>query len=381
MDFNLTEQQEMIRRTVRDIAQKVVAPRAAEIDRTGEYPWDIKDILAKQGLLGILIPEEYGGIGADLLTVVLVIEELAKVSGSVSTIMVGAVDGVYSMLLAANDDQKKRYFPGLARGELGGAIAITEPEAGSDVSGMKTRAVLQGDNFVLDGVKHFITMGGGESELFTVYAVTDPARGIKGFSAFIVEREFAGFRTGKPEDKMGVRAIPLVDIVMDNCLVPKANLLGREGEGFRIVMQALERTRPGVAAQSLGLAEGALGYAVEYAKNRVQFGQPIGQFQGIQFMLADMATQIEAARYLTYRAATSLSKGDKEGPRFGSMAKLLASDTAMRVTTDAVQVLGGYGYMKDYPVERFMRDAKITQILVGTNQIQRVIIGRSLLGQ
>ena len=381
MDFNLTEQQEMIRRTVRDIAQKVVAPRAAEIDRTGEYPWDIKDILAKQGLLGILIPEEYGGIGADLLTVVLVIEELAKVSGSVSTIMVGAVDGVYSMLLAANDDQKKRYFPGLARGELGGAIAITEPEAGSDVSGMKTRAVLQGDNFVLDGVKHFITMGGGESELFTVYAVTDPARGIKGFSAFIVEREFAGFRIGRPEDKMGVRAIPLVDIVMDNCLVPKANLLGREGEGFRIVMQALERTRPGVAAQSLGLAEGALGYAVEYAKNRVQFGQPIGQFQGIQFMLADMATQIEAARYLTYRAATSLSKGDKEGPRFGSMAKLLASDTAMRVTTDAVQVLGGYGYMKDYPVERFMRDAKITQILVGTNQIQRVIIGRSLLGQ
>ncbi len=381
MDFNFTEQQEMIRRTVRDIAQKVVAPRAAEIDRTGEYPWDIKDILAKQGLLGILIPEEYGGIGADLLTVVLVIEELAKVSGSVSTIMVGAVDGVYSMLLAANEEQKKRYFPGLATGELGGAIAITEPEAGSDVSGMKTRAVLDRDNYVLDGVKHFITMGGGQSELFTVYAVTDPERGVKGFSAFIVEREFAGFRTGKPEDKMGMRALPLVDLIMDNCKVPKTNLMGREGDGFKIVMHALEHTRPGVAAQSLGLAEGALDYAIEYAKTRVQFGQPIGQFQGIQFMLAEMATQVEAARYLTYRAATSLSKGDKEGPRYGSMAKLFASDAAMKVTTDAVQVLGGYGYMKDYPVERFMRDAKITQILVGTNQIQRVIIGRSLLGQ
>ncbi len=379
MDFKLTEQQELIRRTVRDIAQKVVAPRAAEIDRTGEYPWDIKEVLAQQGLLGMLIPEEYGGSGADLLTVCLVIEELAKVDGSSSCIVVGAVDGTFTMLIASNEDQKKRYFPHLATGAMGGAIAITEPGAGSDVSAMTTKAVRDGDCYRLTGVKHFITMGGGESELFTVFAVTEPGKGTKSFSAFIVERDYPGFKIGKHEDKMGVRGVPNVEIIMEDVRVPAHNLLGKEGDGFKLVMQALDRARPGVAAQSLGLAQGALDYAVQYAKTRVQFGQPVGEFQGVQFMLADMATQVEAARYLTYRAATLIQEGSREGPKIAAMAKLFASDTAMRVTTDAVQVLGGYGYMKDYPVERMMRDAKLMQLFVGTNQIQRVIVGRALL--
>lgn len=379
MNFTLTEQQEMIRRTVRDIAQKVVAPRAAEMDRTGEYPWDIKEILARQGLLGLLIPEEYDGVGADLLTACLVIEELAKVDGSTACIVVGAVDGVFTMLIAANEDQKKRYFPHLASGAMGGAIAITEPGAGSDVAAMSTRAVRDGDYYRLSGVKHFITMGGGISELFTVFAITDPSKGARGISTFIVEKDYRGFKIGKHEDKMGMRAVPNVEIIMEDVLVPANNLLGKEGDGFKLVMQALDRARPGVAAQSVGLAQGALDYAIEYSKNRVQFGQPIGEFQGIQFMLADMATQVEAARYLTYRAATAIQEGAKEGPKLAAMAKLLASDTAMRVTTDAVQVLGGYGYMKDYPVERMMRDAKLMQLFVGTNQIQRLIVGRALL--
>lgn len=378
MDFSLTEQQELIRRTVRDIAQKVVAPRAAEIDRTGEYPWDIKEVLANQGLLGLLIPEEYGGGGADLLTAALVIEELAKVDASSSCIMVGAVDGVFTLLLAANEDQRNRYFPHIATGAMGGAIAITEPGAGSDVGAMTTKAVKDGDVYRITGVKHFITMGGGVSELFTVFAITDPGKGAKSFSAFIIENDSPGFTIGKHEDKMGVRGVPNVEIIMDNVQVPASNLLGKEGDGFKLTMQALDRARPGVAAQSVGIAQGALDFALEYSKTRVQFGQPIGQFQGIQFMLADMATQIEAARYLTYRAAVLVDEGAKDGPKVAAMAKLLASDTAMKVTTDAVQVVGGYGYMKDYPVERMMRDAKLMQLFVGTNQIQRMIIARAM---
>ncbi len=380
MDFELTEQQHLIRRTVRDIAQKVVAPRAAEIDRTGEYPWDVKKVLADQGLLGLLVPEEYGGGGADLLTAVLVIEELAKVDASCACIMVGAVDGIFAMLLAANEDQRNRYFSKIATGEMGGAIAITEPGAGSDVAAMTTRAVRDGDVYRINGVKHFITMGGGISELFTVFAITDPGKGAKSFSAFIIENDYPGFTIGKHEDKMGVRGVPNVEILMDNVAVPAYNLLGKEGDGFKLTMLALDRARPGVAGQSVGIAQGALDCAIDYSKTRIQFGQPIGQFQGIQFMLADMATQVEAARYLTYRAATMIDEGAKDGPKIAAMAKLMASDTAMRVTTDAVQVLGGYGYMKDYPVERMMRDAKLMQLFVGTNQIQRMIIARAMVG-
>jgi alkylation response protein AidB-like acyl-CoA dehydrogenase len=370
----------MIRRTVRDIAQKTVAPRAAEIDRSGEYPWDIKEVLAKQNLLGINIPEEYDGVGADLLTVCLVIEELAKVCCTTACIIVGVVDGIYPMLLAANEEQKGRYFPRLASGEITAAIAITEPGAGSDVAAMSTRAVLEGDHYRISGVKHFISMGGGVSDVYSLFATTDPSKGVRGISAFIVEKDYPGFQIGKHEDKMGFRGLPNVELILQDVRVPKENLMGQEGEGFKLVMQALDRARPGVAAQATGLAQGALDYAVEYSKTRVQFGQPIGQFQGIQFMLADMATQTEAARYLTYRAADLLDRGAREGPKFAAMAKLFASDTAMRVTTDAVQVLGGYGYMKDHPVERMMRDAKLLQLYVGTNQIQRVVIGRSLVG-
>ncbi|MDP2725955.1 MAG: acyl-CoA dehydrogenase family protein [Dehalococcoidia bacterium] len=379
MDFAFTEQQELIRRTVRDIAQKVVAPRAAEIDRTGEYPWDIKEVLVKQNLFGLTIPEEYDGFGADLMTVCLVIEELAKVDCSVAGIMVGVVDGIYALSIAANEEQKKRYFPKLASGAIGGAIAITEPGAGSDVAAMSTRGVLEGDHYTLNGVKHFITMGGGVSEIFTVFAITDPSKGARGISAFIVEKDYKGFTIGKHEDKMGMRSLPNVELILEDVSVPVANLLGKEGDGFKIVMQALDRARPGVAAQSVGLAQGAVDYAIEYSKTRVQFGQPIGEFQGVQFMLADMATQVEAARYLTYKSASLIDQKSKEGPKFAAMAKLFASDTAMRVTTDAVQVLGGYGYIKDHPVERMMRDAKLMQLYVGTNQIQRIIIGRALL--
>jgi len=377
--FRLTDEQETMRAAVRRIAQEVVAPRAAEIDSKGEYPWDIKEAFARYDLLGLPIPQEYGGVGADRLSICLAIEEIARVCAS-SSLILGVQDlGCTPIVLAGTDEQKRRYLAPAASGEYLAAFALTEPGAGSDAAAMATRAVREGDYYRLNGVKCFIT-NAGVAHFYCVFAMTAPEQGTRGVSAFIVERDTPGFRVARLENKMGIRGSPTGELVLQDCLVPKDNLLGREGDGFRLAMMTLDRTRPGIGAQAVGIAQGALDYAIEYAKQRVQFGRPIAQFQGIQFMLADMAIQIEAARQLVYRAAVVVETGGPEMTKLSAMAKCFAADTAMRVTTDAVQILGGYGYMKEYPVERMMRDAKITQIYEGTNQIQRLVVARAIIG-
>lgn len=385
MSYQLTEEQEMLRQTVQRLAEEKVAPRAAEIDEKDEYPWDLKEMIAEQGLLGAGIPEEYGGTGAGLPSVCLIVEEIAKVSASASLIVAAQELGMMPILLGGSEEQKQKYLPGIADGDQIAAFALTEPNAGSDAGSVKTRAVREGDKYLLSGQKCFIT-NGSIADVFTVFATTDPKAGLKGLSAFIVEKNYPGLSVGKKEHKMGIRGSETTEIIFDNCPVPAENLLGKEGRGFKIAMMTLDCTRPVIGAQAVGIAQGALDYAVNYAKQRVQFGKPIASFQGIQFMLADMATKVEAARQLVYKAAFLIENAKKnnvpasEVSRFSSMAKLFASDVAMQVTVDAVQVLGGYGYMKEYPLERMMRDAKITQIYEGTNQIQRVVIAKNLLG-
>ncbi|MBF7082282.1 acyl-CoA dehydrogenase [Desulfallas sp. Bu1-1] len=385
MSYQLTEEQEMLRQTVQRLAEEKVAPRAAEIDEKDEYPWDLKEMIAEQGLLGAGIPEEYGGTGAGLPSVCLIVEEIAKVSASASLIVAAQELGMMPILLSGSEEQKQKYLPGIADGDQIAAFALTEPNAGSDAGSVKTRAVREGDKYLLSGQKCFIT-NGSIADVFTVFATTDPKAGLKGLSAFIVEKNYPGLSVGKKEHKMGIRGSETTEIIFDNCPVPAENLLGKEGRGFKIAMMTLDCTRPVIGAQAVGIAQGALDYAVNYAKQRVQFGKPIASFQGIQFMLADMATKVEAARQLVYKAAFLIENAKKnnvpasEVSRFSSMAKLFASDVAMQVTVDAVQVLGGYGYMKEYPLERMMRDAKITQIYEGTNQIQRVVIAKNLLG-
>lgn len=376
----------MVRQTMRELAEEKVAPRAAEIDRTGEFPWDIVSLFRQQELMGIAVPEEYGGAGDSLLTLCVVIEEIARVCASSALIIADQELGLLPILIGGSEEQKKRYLPGLASGEWLAAFALTEPDAGSDAAATKTRAERIGDKYVLNGTKCFIT-NGGVADVYSVFATTDPTRGVKGIAAFIVEKDSPGFSIGKKEDKMGIRASQTTELIFDNCEVPAENIIGGEGEGFRIAMLTLDKSRPGVAAQALGIAQGALDEAVKYARERKQFGRPIIELQGIQFMLADMATRVEAARHLLYRAAVVVEEATKggvkrtppEASRLAAMCKLFASDTAMSVTTDAVQVLGGYGYMKDYPVERMMRDAKITQLYEGTNQIQRLVIARTLM--
>ncbi len=382
--YDLTEEQLAIRQIVRRIAREKVAPRAAEIDETGEYPWDILEVFRKNDLMGIGIPEEYGGAGLGMLTLCIVIEEIAKVCATSSLIVAAQELGLMPILLAGSEEQKQRFLPKAATGEHITAFALTEPGAGSDAGAVKTRAVRDGDDYVLDGQKCFIT-NGGVADLYTVFATTDPEAGIKGLSAFVVPKDAPGFTIGKKEDKMGIRGSQTTELIFDKCRIPAENLLGEEGQGFKIAMMTLDRTRPGIAAQAVGIAQGALDYAVNYAQERKQFGRSIAAFQGIQFMLADMAAKVEAARQLVYKAAATIDKVDEGGEEFAAlsalsaMSKLFASDVAMEVTTDAVQVLGGYGYMRDYPLERMMRDAKITQIYEGTNQIQKIVIARDLL--
>lgn len=384
MSYQLTEEQEMLRQAVQRLAEEKVAPRAAEIDEKDEYPWDLKEIIAEQGLLGAGIPEAYGGTGAGLPSVCLIVEEIAKVSAAASLIVAAQELGMMPILLGGSEEQKQKYLPGVAEGDRIAAFALTEPNAGSDAGSVKTRAVREGDKYLLSGQKCFIT-NGSIADVFTVFATTDPKAGLKGLSAFIVEKNYPGLSVGKKERKMGIRGSETTEIIFDNCPVPAENLLGREGQGFKIAMMTLDCTRPVIGAQAVGIAQGALDYAVNYARQRVQFGKPIASFQGIQFMLADMATKVEAARQLVYKAAFLIENAKqnnvpaREVSRFSSMAKLFASDVAMQVTVDAVQVLGGYGYMKEYPLERMMRDAKITQIYEGTNQIQRVVIAKNLL--
>ena len=378
MDFELTAEQVAIRDTIRELVQDRVAPRAAEIDQSGEYPKDIETLFAENGILGIPFPEEYGGISGSSVTICMGIEEIAKACASSSLILAVQALGSYPILVAGSEEQKKRLCPPLASGEKVAAYALSEPGSGSDAAAMKTRAKKHGNEYVLNGTKQFITHGSVAGTL-VVFAETEPGNAHRGISAFVLERETSPWTVAKLERKLGIRGSPTAQIVLEDVKVPAANRLGDEGAGFKIALAVLDRSRPGIGAQALGIAENAFDYALNYVKDHQQFRQPIAAFQGIQFMLADIATQIEAARHLVYRAATKVDTKAADLTKVAAMAKLFASDMAMRVTTDCVQLLGGYGYISDYPVERMMRDAKITQIYEGTNQIQRVVIARALL--
>jgi alkylation response protein AidB-like acyl-CoA dehydrogenase len=379
VSYRLTDEHDELRAVVRELAEEKIAPRAAEIDEAAEFPWDLKELLAKQDLLGTCFEEKHGGTNLDGIAQVILAEEIARVDATTSLIPIVQKLGALPITLAGNDEQKDRYFPRLASGEWLIAFGLTEAAAGSDVASNRMRARLDGDCYVLNGSKRFITHGSVASVL-TVFALTDPeAGGRKGMSAFIVETDTPGFAAPRVEHKMGIRGSPTAELTFDDVRVPVENLLGNEGDGFKIAMGTLDRSRLGIAAQAVGIAQGALDVAVRYAADRQQFGQRVVDFQGIQFMLADMASQTEAARQLTYAAAARVDVVAPDLPYWTSSAKLIAGDTAMRVTTDAVQVLGGYGYINEYPVERMMRDAKITQLYEGTQQIQRLVIARQLL--
>ncbi|AJD92373.1 acyl-CoA dehydrogenase [Jeotgalibacillus malaysiensis] len=375
MNFKLTEEHEMIRKMVRDFAEKDVAPTAAERDEEERFDREIFDKMAELGLTGIPWPEEYGGIGSDYLAYVIAVEELSRVCASTGVTLSAHLSlASWPIFKFGTEEQKKHYLTKLAQGEMLGAYGLSEPGAGSDVSSMKTKAVKNGDHYVLNGSKVWIT-NGGAAELYIIFAVTDPEAGTRGMSAFIVEKGWEGFSIGKKEKKLGIRSSPTTELIFDNVKVPAENLLGKEGEGFKIAMMTLDGGRNGIAAQAVGIAQGALDASVEYAKGREQFGKSILANQGVSFKIADMATSIEASRLLTYQAAWLESEGLPYGKE-SAMSKLMAGDTAMKVTVEAVQVFGGYGYTKDYPVERYMRDAKITQIYEGTQEIQRLVIGR-----
>jgi alkylation response protein AidB-like acyl-CoA dehydrogenase len=378
MNYYLTDEQQALRELARDFAQGKIAPVAAEYDRTAEFPWPVVKEMARMDFFRLWIPEEYEGMGGGVLELAMVTEEFSRACGGIALALAGTALGAFPILINGNDEQKKRFLPALANGEALAAFCLTEPEAGSDAGNIQTSAKLQGDCYVLNGTKHFIT-NGGVAKYYTVIASTDPARGTRGASAFIVEEGTEGLVFGKKEDKMGIRASATCEVVFQDCKVPKANLLGREGQGFMVAMKTLDKSRPGVAAQALGIAQGAFDHAVRYAKERHQFGQSIASFQAIQFMLADMGTQIEAARALIYATAKMIDAGEKDFGKESAMCKVLAGDVAMSVTTDAVQIFGGYGYMRDYPIEKYMRDAKITQIYEGTNQIQRNVIARHVI--
>ncbi|BCU83299.1 butyryl-CoA dehydrogenase [Polycladomyces abyssicola] len=378
MDFQLSEEHVMMQKMVREFALKEVAPTAAERDEQERFDRTIFDKMAELGLTGIPWPEEVGGGGADFLSYVIAVEELSRVCASTGVTLSAHISlASWPIFTFGTDEQKERFLRPLAEGTKIGAYGLTEPGSGSDAAGMKTTAVRDGDEYVLNGSKIFIT-NGGEAEIYVVFAVTDPTKKHQGITAFIVEKGTPGFSFGKKEKKLGIRSSPTLEILFDNCRIPVENRLGEEGEGFKIAMKTLDGGRNGIAAQAVGIAQGALDAALAYAKERVQFGQPIAKLQAIQFKLADMATKIEAARLLTYQAAWLESQGLPYG-KASAMAKMFAADVAMEVTTEAVQVFGGYGYTREYPVERMMRDAKITQIYEGTNEIQRVVIANHLL--
>ena len=377
--INLSEEQKAFRSAVRQLSEERFAPRAAEIDATGEFSWDnFKDCLAMD-LPGMSIPVDYGGSGADHVTQAIMVEEIARVCASTALMM--GVNGLATTPIVnwASNELKARYLPRIASGESQGSYCLSEADAGSDVAAMTTRAVRDGDAYVLNGRKQWIT-NAGISDVYVVFAKTDPAAGARGVSCFLVEKAM-GLEIGKLEHKMGIHGSPTGEIILDDVRVPASNLIGEEGQGFMIAMHTLDRTRPAIAAQAVGIAQGAIDVARRYMKDRHTFGKPLADFQGLQFMLADMAMKTEAARTLTYRAMALIDEGDHDGElnSVGAMAKCFASDTAMQVTVDAVQLLGGNGYTTDFPVERMMRDAKITQIYEGTNQIQRIVIARNLL--
>ncbi|TZE82807.1 acyl-CoA dehydrogenase [Calorimonas adulescens] len=378
MDFTFTKQQEMVRKVVSEFAKNEVAPGAAERDSTEEFPWDIVKKMADMGLMGIPYPEEYGGSGGDYISYIITVEEISKACAATGVILSAHTSlACYPLYQWGTEEQKSKYLVPLAQGKKLGAFALTEPNAGTDAASQQTTAVLDGDNYVLNGSKVFIT-NGGMADVYIVFAMTDRSKGARGISSFIVEKGFKGFSIGKIEKKMGIRASSTSELVFEDCLVPKENLLGKEGRGFSMAMETLDGGRIGIAAQALGIAEAALEEVIKYAKERQQFGRPIGKFQGIQWYIADMATRVQAARMLVYSAAWK-KQTNKLTSADAAMAKLFASETAMYVTTKAVQIFGGYGYINDYPVERLMRDAKITEIYEGTSEVQKMVISGSLL--
>ena len=376
----LTEEQREIRDLVRQLARERIAPRAAEIDESHEFPWDIVELYRENDLFGLFYDEQYGGLGTGALLALVAIEEVSKVCATSGLILAVQELGSLGLKLAGNDDQKQRYLPRLASGEWLCAYALTESGSGSDSAAMRSTARRERDAYVLNGSKRFIT-NAGVAHLYTVFAKTDPEQGHAGISAFVVEADTPGFEVARIEPKMGIKGSTTGELVFEDALVPAANLLGEEGEGFKIAMRILDRSRPGIAAQGLGLAQGATDYALEYAKTRETMGKPIGEHQIIAAMLADMETKCEAARGLLYKFGSAVDEGieGSELTKLSAMTKLYCTDVAMEVTTDAVQVLGGYGYISEYPLERMMRDAKITQIYEGTNQIQRLVIAREML--
>jgi alkylation response protein AidB-like acyl-CoA dehydrogenase len=377
------EEHDMLRETVRALADEKIAPHAAEADETEEFSWDVYKALVAADMHAVHVPEQYGGAGADALATVIVIEEVARACASTSLIPAVNKLGTVPLLLSASEEVKSRYLAPVARGEAMFSYALSEPEAGSDAAAMKTRAVADGDSYILNGTKMWIT-NAGDSEYYTVMAVTDPSAGARGISAFVVEKSDEGVSFGPKERKLGIKGSPTRQVILDNVRIPATRLIGAPGTGFKTALATLDHTRITIAAQALGIAQGALDYAIGYVKERKQFGRPIGDFQGLQFMVADMAMKLEAARQLTYHAAAKSERAMHGEPQkdltfLSSAAKCAASDAAMEITTDAVQLLGGYGYTKDFPVERMMRDAKITQIYEGTNQIQRMVMARHLL--
>ncbi len=381
--FALSDEHEALRESVRALADDKIAPYAAKVDEAAQFPQEAHDALVKADLHAVHIPEEYGGAGADAIATVIVIEEVARVCASSSLIPAVNKLGTVPLLLAGSEEVKQQFLPPVAAGTAMFSYALSEPEAGSDAAAMKTRAVKDGDSYVLNGTKRWIT-NAGVSRFYTVMAVTDPSAGASGISAFVVDKDDEGFSFGAPEHKLGIKGSPTRELYFDNCRIPADRLIGAEGSGFRTALATLDHTRITIAAQALGIAQGALDYAAGYVQERKQFGKAIAEFQGIQFMLADMAMKVEAARQLTYAAAGRSERamhGDRAADLtfISSACKCFASDVAMEVTTDAVQLLGGYGYVSDYPVERMMRDAKITQIYEGTNQIQRMVMARQLL--
>lgn len=378
MNWFLTEEQQMIVETAREIAHKKILPVREQYDHEGTFPWDVVNALAEVDLHGLYIPEEHGGFGGGILELCLAVEELSKIDGGISLAMAATALGTFPILLFGSEEQKKKYLPDIAAGKKLAAFGLTEANAGSDALGMKSTARLEGDHYVLNGTKQWIT-NGENAETYTVLAKTNPARGARGISAFIVEKGWEGFSFGKHEDKMGIRASSTTELIFQNCKVPRENLLGKEGMGSIVAINTLNYSRPGVGAQALGIAAGALDDALKYSRERVQFGEAISSFQAVQHMLADMATQIEAARALLYATARTIDAGEKKFAKESAMSKLICSDVAMKVTVDAVQVMGGYGYMREYPMEKRMRDAKITQIYEGTNQIQRNEIALQLV--
>ena len=374
----LSEQNIEYMERAREVAEKYVRPVAAELDRTGEYGWDILEALKSAGLTGIWIPKEYGGDDAGVLNLCLIVEQLSRACGGVGVSYAVNALGSFPIILGGTDEQKEKYLPSIASGKSLIAFGLSEKASGSDAGSLRTTAIRDGDDYVINGHKKWNT-NGGVASVFTIYALTQPDKGMRGISAFIVEKDTPGFTVGKREDTMGIRTASVNELDFVDCRVPASQLLGgREGGGFRNTMMTLDRARPGVAAQALGLAQGAFEWALRYTSERRQFGQTVMSHQAVQFMLADMATQIEAARQLVYASARLIDSGAKNVTKMAAMGKVFATDTAMKVTTDAVQLFGGYGYCRDYPIEKYMRDAKITQIYEGTNQVQRLVIGRAL---